>query len=97
VSRILPETCFFSSSSVPEERLAFGQTLTFVKRSCFNDRNGMVRAFLPRMERSANGSAYQLAFPAFYFTDFGRNLFVHCTILACVGEQRLCEPKPNVR
>jgi hypothetical protein len=95
VNKVLPETCYFSSSSVPEENPPFGQTLTFVRKNCFNDKNGMVKAFLPKMDRSINGTVYDLAFPAFHFTDFGRNLFVHCTILACIGNQMLCEPKPN--
>uniref|UniRef100_A0A915JCP3 ZP domain-containing protein n=1 Tax=Romanomermis culicivorax TaxID=13658 RepID=A0A915JCP3_ROMCU len=95
VSKILPETCYFSSSSQPDENLINGQTLPFVKKNCFNWKNGMVKAFLQPMERNNNGTLYQLAFPAFYFTDYGRNLYVHCTILACIGDQKLCEPKPN--
>uniref|UniRef100_A0A914V9I1 ZP domain-containing protein n=1 Tax=Plectus sambesii TaxID=2011161 RepID=A0A914V9I1_9BILA len=93
VSRVLPENCYFSSSSIPEENLLIGQTLPFVKNSCFNSKNGMVRAFLPKMDRNHNGSSYEMRFPAFHFTDHGENLFVHCTILACLGSQKLCEPR----
>ena len=58
----------------------------------------MVRAFLPRMERVGNGSGYQMSFPAFYFTGHGQNLFVHCTVLACVGaDTSLCQPDDGVR
>ena len=64
--------------------------------SCFNYRNGMVRTFLPQMERNYNGTTYEMRFPAFYFTGFSKNLFVHCTILACVGTQDLCESSPEV-
>jgi hypothetical protein len=111
VSRVLPENCYFSSSSIPEENLLGGQTLPFVKNrfvkklnlspsnaifSCFNSKNGMVRAFLPKMDRNHNGSAYEMRFQAFHFTGHGENLFVHCTILACLGSQQLCEPRPEV-
>jgi len=95
VSKILPEHCYFSSSSDPTEKPVQGQTLTFVKHSCFNDKNGMIRAFLPKMQRAMTGATYEMLFPAFYFTDFGQSLFVHCTILACVGSQSLCDPKPS--
>jgi hypothetical protein len=95
VTSVLPETCYFSSSSNPDENPSFGQTLVFIRKSCFNDKNGMVRSFLPKMERSQNGTVYELPFPAFHFSEYGQNLFVHCTLLACVGRQLLCEPKSN--
>ncbi|KFD51091.1 hypothetical protein M513_07991 [Trichuris suis] len=95
VQQILPETCYFSSSSSPEEHPRKGHTLVFVRRSCFNSKNPMVRAILPKMDRNQNGSSYELHFPAFYFTNYGRSLYVHCTILACVGNQKQCEPKPG--
>ncbi len=56
----------------------------------------MVRAFLPQMERNYNGTAYEMRFPAFYFTGYSKNLFVHCTILACVGTQDICESSSEV-
>jgi len=94
VSKVMPELCYFSSSSDPSEKPLDGQTLTFVKHSCFNEKNGMVRAFLPKMQRNLNGTSYEMMFPAFYFTEFGQSLFVHCTLLACIGSQTLCDPKP---
>jgi len=45
------------------------------------------------MERGENGTVYELPFPAFHFSEYGQNLFVHCTLLACVGRQTLCEPE----
>lgn len=99
VGSVLPESCYFSSSSspAPEDGLSGARVLPFVKKSCFNEKDGMVRAFLPKMERAADGRGFEMAFPAFYFTGHGQNLFVHCTVLACVGtDTDLCKPHPNV-
>uniref|UniRef100_A0A5S6R0Q7 sulfite oxidase n=1 Tax=Trichuris muris TaxID=70415 RepID=A0A5S6R0Q7_TRIMR len=95
VQQILPEMCYFSSSSTPDVTPRKGHTLIFVRNSCFNSKNPMVRAILPKMDRNQNGSSYELNFPAFHFTNYGRNLYVHCTILACVGNQKQCEPRPG--
>ncbi|KRX19206.1 putative sulfite oxidase, mitochondrial, partial [Trichinella nelsoni] len=62
---------------------------------CFNKRNPVVKAIVPPMERNENGTSYQLNFQAFHFTNHGRNLYIHCSLLACVGNQVECKPKRN--
>ncbi|VDO96492.1 unnamed protein product [Soboliphyme baturini] len=76
----------------------FGTSLLTFKgeiMSCFNEKNSVVRTILPKMDRNQEGTVYEMPFSAFYFTNYSKNLFVHCTLLACVGEQNLCDPQAN--
>jgi len=95
VTKVLPETCYFSASSDPHYKQPDG-TLTFVKNNCFNTQSAIVEQMLPyKMERNSNGTDYLMSFRAFHFSNYGENLYVHCTLLACIGTQNLCEPQPE--
>ncbi|OUC41434.1 hypothetical protein D917_03373 [Trichinella nativa] len=79
-----------------ERQLQFDIRKKWVYKKCFNKRNPVVKAIVPPMERNENGTSYQLNFQAFHFTNHGRNLYIHCSLLACVGNQVECKPKRNV-
>ncbi|KRX65550.1 putative sulfite oxidase, mitochondrial, partial [Trichinella sp. T9] len=94
--QILPQMCYFSAFDVSDVKaLNDSYNLIFVKNGCFNKRNPVVKAIVPPMERNENGTSYQLNFQAFHFTNHGRNLYIHCSLLACVGNQVECKPKRN--
>ncbi|KRZ05905.1 hypothetical protein T11_12312 [Trichinella zimbabwensis] len=94
--QILPQMCYFSAFDVSDVKaLNDSYNLIFVKNGCFNKRNPVVKAIVPPMDRNENGTTYQLNFQAFHFTNHGRNLYIHCSLLACVGNQVECKPKRN--
>ncbi|KRX65546.1 putative sulfite oxidase, mitochondrial, partial [Trichinella sp. T9] len=96
LKQILPQMCYFSAFDVSDVKaLNDSYNLIFVKNGCFNKRNPVVKAIVPPMERNENGTSYQLNFQAFHFTNHGRNLYIHCSLLACVGNQVECKPKRN--